>query len=151
MGQRPLKASHQPAQEIRVSYETVITAARHWTLITNQFSLQPHISFLIGVMWYYSPVYLYALRVVSFLHVVSNVFTSVVMKRSVFWDIKLWCPLKVNRRFGGTCACCMVVSRLEYSSTLNSETCSFETSVDFQRITRRYMPEDRTLIKQKLF
>jgi hypothetical protein len=35
---------------------------------------------------------------------------------------------------------------LAYSSTLKMEaTCSSEKSVDFQRITRRYIPEDRTV------
>jgi hypothetical protein len=35
---------------------------------------------------------------------------------------------------------------LAYSSTLKMEaTCSCETSVDFQRTTLRYIPEDRTL------
>jgi hypothetical protein len=29
--------------------------------------------------------------------------TAVVVKSSVFWDITLCSPLKVNRRFGGTC------------------------------------------------
>jgi hypothetical protein len=38
-----------------------------------------------------------------------------------------------------------LVSRLAYSSTLKMEaTCSSVTSVDFQRATRRYIPEDRT-------
>jgi hypothetical protein len=40
----------------------------------------------------------------------------------------------------------MLVSCLAYSSTLNMETtCFSETSVDFQRTIRRYIPEDRTL------
>jgi hypothetical protein len=39
-----------------------------------------------------------------------------------------------------------LVSYLAYSSTLKMEaTCSSETSEDFQRTTRRYIPEDRTL------
>jgi hypothetical protein len=34
---------------------------------------------------------------------------------------------------------------LAYSSTLKMEaTCSLQTVVDFQRTTRRYMPENRT-------
>jgi hypothetical protein len=42
--------------------------------------------------------------------------------------------------------CFMLVSYLAYSSTLKMEaTCSSETSVDFQRITRRYIPEERAL------
>jgi hypothetical protein len=40
----------------------------------------------------------------------------------------------------------MVVSCLAYSLTLKIEvTYSSETSVGFQRATRRYIPEDRTL------
>jgi hypothetical protein len=39
-----------------------------------------------------------------------------------------------------------VVSCSAYSSTLKMEAiCSFETSVEFQRTTRRYIPEDSTL------
>jgi hypothetical protein len=41
---------------------------------------------------------------------------------------------------------CLLVSCLAYSSTLKMEaTCSSETSVGFQRITRRYVSADRTL------
>jgi hypothetical protein len=72
-------------------------------------------------------------------------------------------PLKVNRRFEGTyrlhhqgrriCRArnqserwqAEVVSCLAYSSTLKTEAiCSSETSVDFQRTTRRYISEDKT-------
>jgi hypothetical protein len=39
-----------------------------------------------------------------------------------------------------------LVSCSAYASTLNMEAiCSSETSVDFQRTTRRYIPEDSTL------
>jgi hypothetical protein len=42
--------------------------------------------------------------------------------------------------------CFMLVSCLAYSSTLKlEETCSSETPADFQRTTRRYIPEDGTL------
>jgi hypothetical protein len=42
--------------------------------------------------------------------------------------------------------CSMLDSCMAYSSNLKMEaTCSFETSVDFQWTTRRYIPEDRTL------
>jgi hypothetical protein len=42
--------------------------------------------------------------------------------------------------------CFMLVSFLAYSSTLKIEAACFsETSVDFQRTTRRYIPEDRPL------
>jgi hypothetical protein len=85
------------------------------------------------------------------------------MKSSVFWDITLCSSLKVNRPFGATCCLdlkdrrasqaefCLspaftLVSCLAYSSTLKMEASfSSETSVDFQRIARRYIPGDRTL------
>jgi hypothetical protein len=35
-------------------------------------------------------------------HVGFDVFTAVVMKSIVFWDITPCSPLSVNRRFGGT-------------------------------------------------
>jgi hypothetical protein len=39
---------------------------------------------------------------------------------------------------------------MAYFSTLKIEvTCSSEMSVDFQRTTRRYVPEDRTLLKDR--
>jgi hypothetical protein len=42
--------------------------------------------------------------------------------------------------------CFTLVSFLAYSSTLKMEaTCSSEMSLDFQRTTRCYIPEDRTL------
>jgi hypothetical protein len=41
--------------------------------------------------------------------------------------------------------CFMLIFFLAYSSTLKETTCSSETSVDFQRSTERYIPEDRTL------
>jgi hypothetical protein len=43
--------------------------------------------------------------------------------------------------------CFIIVSYLAYFRTLKMEpTCSSETSADFQPITRRYIPEDRTLL-----
>jgi hypothetical protein len=93
---------------------------------------------------------------------------AVVMKSSVLWDIRPCSPLKVNRYFGGTCRFHLqsrrisqerngreagskqryftLLSCLTYSSILKMKaTCSSETSVDIQRTTRRYIPEDRTL------
>jgi hypothetical protein len=76
-----------------------------------------------------------------------EVLTAVVMKISIFWDITPCRPLKVNRRFWGTCRLHLYVeSCLAYSLTLKTEAmCSSETSADFQRTTRRYIPEGRTL------
>jgi hypothetical protein len=76
-------------------------------------------------------------------------------KSSIFWDITPCSSLKFNRRFGRTCllhfqwallAICFTVSCLAYFSTLKMEaTRSSETSVGFQRIARRHIPEDRTI------
>jgi hypothetical protein len=83
---------------------------------------------------------------------------------TIIWDITPYSPLKVNQRFGGTHrlhlqsprympskkpAWKKVANRAScsaYSSTLKMEAmCSSETSADFQRTTRRYIPEDSTL------
>jgi hypothetical protein len=37
------------------------------------------------------------------IYVAYEVITAVLMKRSIFWDTTLCSPLKVNRRFRGTC------------------------------------------------
>jgi hypothetical protein len=45
-----------------------------------------------------------------------------------------------------------MLSRLAYSSAMKMEaTCSSETSVDFRRTTRRYIPEDRTVHTNSFF
>jgi hypothetical protein len=103
----------------------------------------------------------------SVLHAGSEALTAVVMKSSIFCDIMLCNPLKANRYFGGThrrhlqgrrsrarnqlCtllfpACFHAGFLFGYSSTLKMGViCSSETSVDFQRTTRRYILYDRTL------
>jgi hypothetical protein len=51
-----------------------------------------------------------------------------------------------NHEHVGRKASFMLVSFLAYSSILKKEaTCLFETLVDFQRATRRYIPEGRSL------
>jgi hypothetical protein len=55
--------------------------------------------------------------------------TPVVMKVSVFWDITPCSPLKFIRHFGGI---------LKVEPTYSSE-----TSVEFQRTTKPYIPEGR--------
>jgi hypothetical protein len=86
----------------------------------------------------------------SLRHVGFEVLTVVAMKSSIFLHITQCSPLKVDRRFGLTCsklaASFMMVSSLAYSSIVEMEgTCSSETSADFQRTTKCYTPEDRTL------
>jgi hypothetical protein len=75
------------------------------------------------------------------------------------WDITPCSPLNVNRRFGGTYRLHLQDRKNKLSksfvhagfllglfSTLKMEAiCSSETSVDVQRTTRRYIPEDSTL------
>jgi hypothetical protein len=88
-----------------------------------------------------------------------------VMKSTILWDITPCSPLKVSRHFGGTYRLHLqsrrisrgrnqhqvaptftLVSCSAYSSTLKMEAiCSSETSVYFQRTTRRYIPDDSTL------
>jgi hypothetical protein len=72
-----------------------------------------------------------------------EVLTAMVMKRTIFWGITPCSPLSVNRRFGGTYR---VKAGQLILSTLKMEViCSSETSVDTQRTTRSYIPEDGTL------
>jgi hypothetical protein len=59
------------------------------------------------------------------------------MKSSTFWVITLCSPLKLNRRFGGTFRLHLQGRRINRERNQRS----FETSVDFQRITLRYIPE----------
>jgi hypothetical protein len=84
-----------------------------------------------------------------------EVFTEVVIKSTVFWNITLCSPLNVNRRFGGKYRLHIQGRRISrarnqresrwqaYSCTLKMEAiCSSETLVDIQRTTRRYISED---------
>jgi hypothetical protein len=75
------------------------------------------------------------------------------MKSAIFRDITPCGPFKVNRGFGGTYSlhlqppAFMLASCSAYSSTLKMQAiCSSEMLVDFQRTTRRYIPEDSTLV-----
>jgi hypothetical protein len=101
---------------------------------------------------------------VKLLVVRFEVFTAVVTKSIIFWDITPCSPLSVNRRFGGTnrlhlqgvkisvkvelClppAFTLVSCSAYFSTPKMGAPCSSEMSVDFQRTTRRYITEDRTL------
>jgi hypothetical protein len=66
------------------------------------------------------------------------VLTAVVMKTSVFCDITPFSPLKVNRLLA---TCFTLVSYLDHE---DGGDMFLRTSVDIQRTTRRYIPEDRT-------
>jgi hypothetical protein len=69
---------------------------------------------------------------------------------SVFKDVTICSLLKVNLRFGRTCHFHLQGRRINQErnqrETGNSREIRFcETSVDFQRTTRLYIPEDRSL------
>jgi hypothetical protein len=86
-----------------------------------------------------------------------------------FWDIEPCSPLKINRRFEQTYLLLLHCGRINqtrtqlflplafmlvycsvYFSALKKEaTCSSETSVAFQRTTRRYIPEDELPVCSK--
>jgi hypothetical protein len=75
------------------------------------------------------------------------------MKSIIFWNMTPCSPLSVNRRFGGTCRLNLQGRRNKFSKKPASKQvppaleaiCSSETSVETQRTTWRYIPEDGTL------
>jgi hypothetical protein len=80
------------------------------------------------------------------LYVEFEVLTPVVMKSTLFWDITPCSPLKVGFHLQGRHILSHFLLARLILSTLNMEAiCSSETSVDSQRTTRRYIPEDDTL------
>jgi hypothetical protein len=79
-------------------------------------------------------------------YVVFEVLTAEVTESSIFRDIRPCSLLKVNRRLLFMPPAFKLDPCSVYSSTLKMEAiCSSETSVGFQRTTRRYIPEDNTL------
>jgi hypothetical protein len=66
----------------------------------------------------------------------------IVGKSTIFWDITPCSALKVNGRFGTRLATCFHYGILRCLFDTGDGGC--ETSVDFQRTTRRYIPEDST-------
>jgi hypothetical protein len=72
-----------------------------------------------------------------------EVFTAVVMKSSIFWDVTRYSLLKCNRRFGGTYRLHLQGRRKfqQAGSCWNSS----DTSVASQQTTRRHIPEVNTL------
>jgi hypothetical protein len=65
----------------------------------------------------------------------------IVKKISIFWDIMPCGPLKVSRRFGGTDTLHLKRRRIGQARDRQQA----DLSVEFQRTTRRYIPEGRTL------
>jgi hypothetical protein len=101
-----------------------------------------------------------------FKYVGFEVFTAVVMKSIIFWDMTPCSPLSFNQRSGGTYRLYLQRRKNRFSNVgfevftavvmkssaepiylaLKMEAIfSSETSVDTQRTTRRYIPEDNTL------
>jgi hypothetical protein len=98
-------------------------------------------------------------------HVETEVITAVVMTIFVFWNIAPCSSVNVSWCFRGSCRLhlqgrrvnqarnqheiayfMLVCLLLGLPSIENMEAkCSSESSVDFQRTIRRYIPEDRTL------
>jgi hypothetical protein len=57
--------------------------------------------------------------------------------------------MKIKRFVANSAIFFTLVSYLAYSSTIKIETCYSETSVDLQRTTWSYIPEDKTLYKHR--
>jgi hypothetical protein len=86
-------------------------------------------------------------KIVIALTAVAIFLTHFSLKSTIFWDtcITPCSPLKVSEGPAFTRVSCSA-----FSSTLKMEAiCSSETSVDFQRTTRRYTPEDSTLYNNR--
>jgi hypothetical protein len=83
--------------------------------------------------------------------ILKVVITKTIVKTIfLFWDITAYKPVRFNRRFGGTYHLFLHGWRVKeakfflgFSYTLKMVICSSETSVDFQRTARRYIPEGR--------
>jgi hypothetical protein len=90
---------------------------------------------------------------VKFYHVRCLVLALIVMKSSIFRSEIPCSQEKVNQNFRENFLLyLLLISCSAYSFTLKLEAaCSSETSVDFQRITRRYVPEDGSLCHKKVF
>jgi hypothetical protein len=78
----------------------------------------------------------------SYMNVEFEVLTAVVMMSTIFWDITPCSSSNVCMPPAFTLVSCSA-----YSSALKMEAIySSETSVDIQRTTRRYIPEDSTFL-----
>jgi hypothetical protein len=78
-----------------------------------------------------------------------EVLTTVLMKSTIFWDIMLCSPLKVNQHFRGTYHLHLQGRRISQARNQHESRwqagLSSETSVDFRWTTWCYIPEDITL------
>jgi hypothetical protein len=64
------------------------------------------------------------------------------MESAIFWDITPCRSLSVNRRFGGTYRFHLQGTKISREGYQRESRWQAETPVDFQRTTRRYIPED---------
>jgi cytosine/uracil/thiamine/allantoin permease len=94
-----------------------------------------------------------------------EVLTAVIMTSCIFWDITPCTLLKsrdISEEYISStvrtknklllATCITLISWVAYFSALKMEATYFSrTSTDFQQITRRYIPEGRTLIWNVLF
>jgi hypothetical protein len=76
--------------------------------------------------------------------------TAVIIKSYIFWHITPGNPMKVNWYFWRSCRLhlhCQRISHARNQREAGSKLChmSHQTSVDFQRTTQHYNPEDRNL------
>jgi hypothetical protein len=84
------------------------------------------------------------MNILSFLYYVAfEVFTAVVMKSIIFWDVTPCRLLSCNRRFGGTYR--LNLQGRRNNSSKNQQVSRWQTSVATQQTTRRHIPEDDTL------
>jgi hypothetical protein len=89
-------------------------------------------------------------RLLDLIYIVGfAVFTAVVMKSIIFWDMTPCSPLGFDRGFVETYCLHLQGQRNRFSKPASKEVeaiCSSETSVETQRTTRPHIPEDDTLI-----
>jgi hypothetical protein len=64
--------------------------------------------------------------------------------RNVYWGATLCIPLKVSRRFGGTCNYRLQGLRISQARNQNEACNTLKRRLTFNGDTRRYIPEDRT-------
>jgi hypothetical protein len=96
--------------------------------------------------------YLCTNRLLQVLHILFHIL-FIVVKSTIFWDITPCNPLRVNRRFGGIYRLYLQGRKVSRARAQRESRwkpdpmeaiCSSETSVNFQRTTRRYNPKDGT-------
>jgi hypothetical protein len=93
---------------------------------------------------------------IIFTYVGSEVFTTVVLKSIIFWNMTLCSPLSFSRCFGGTYRLHLQGRRNRFSNPASKQVASCKvlkmvaissskTAAETQRTTWRHIPEDDTL------